>query len=1573
MPLTQSKELMDYLLTEDVIINNKFKKHLSSFYNKYLSTYDTSKYRFNVGFFDGIFSSIGQEGKFDVYKMFNPNDLPFDNFGYILRKKSNNKIYIIEINNEFQRDNQAKAKIINQYRTDTRKYESSRTRSGNPSYDDTLNYLRSRLSNIFTGVDGDTLKISARKSLATTYSNVYTNKLTELGISSSHGITRVGIAINGINDQTRRVPIKEVEVDISHSNILDAIFLPGKKDSFMVDINKEVTGRSAKKYTPQAGLDVKTAFANILLYPNTDAVFNPTTALAAQCEQIQTSVKPFLPTDSVVLDEAYWHALLGGHILNYRRALDINIKSNHESGRGRYDLLITPKNKKTTAMVLELKYDEQSKNLVSNANDALNQVKKRGYIDGLSKYINLKKLMAFGLAFSRTESRIEADVNMIIPNPIESDFSDLLASKDYDAFAHNLNLCSRAIISMHDINQRNPDFLPGFIEGVLASGINKGHIDVFSPKNQEFNQFFFIVRKKGISSCNALVIYSGYDAETLYNYKIKLNTGAAGLAQYLELDDITLMEISSKNSQTKEIKAFVYPERSTSKLTESITEKLSFSVGNTKFESLLSRMTHNVLYDSDVGEFRSYTKELQKIGNFYKSSELRKEAFYHGQLLGVFSDYWSDYKIESNIEVGKGRPDIRLIPKVTKRSAKALIIELKKDNTPVLRDSAQAGLNQIKEKRYGDNLNEFGNIDRANFMSIAFSDTHVKIIHEGNQPVWHSSQSSSINPSSQGSQSLSQGSQSLSQEENSPSIKRSRLEVVEEHESISSSREVASPDVSHSESLALATPLLSCKAEAASEKGSRKEDSDDSDKEQAPNQRAVIPTIAPHTETDKTRHQEPSEKTAAQPPQASDSAEEQTHEVASEKQQISTKTPTRKTLKELHEQEMDFYAAPFEACAPALAGLIERLHSIPGPELVTLLSRHDFMKRVAARGNDTDVQEIFTSLESSMARGELSSQALVLFLKDNVIAGLEEREAALKTHFFVLLRKMLQSTETADALSSLLQEMLVQSPNLYRLEKAGAAELLDLLHEITCFSSHGYADIVPIIESTLYPLAATLKKHTQVSVNEASLMARRVLRLITDASTGQLRPKANPVLSRLLSHPSLSRKYKEALLAVLDPQTHRQYRAMLTRWDRIATAWDRLWKRKGYLTSPESDDLSLLALEKPQLLDLGHASLMQYSDDELDTIEHLLSDSFLSDIEQIEAGIEALEVTETLLKEFKVNNSFELTLYCQILSLTVLGKEQLIEDQLAQWQELHRVISHAPSTDWCETMDKRIQDKIESIEQYITHVIEEVTSEVRTQVENEFETSWNTRAQKVRDEVCAEYQFDLSIDNDDIEEMIPRKPDQKECFDFWSEIHSNLKSSIRESALDRINQSMNLSHGMNEKKNDIEVQEVVAETTAFMDENIRDRIAALAIDTVEDSEVIGGSTEKEREEYWSEAIKHRAKTALRHRWEAEENNYKEKIDKKLEGKKLETWNRRDIGQVITRKQSVEEPAVMARPEWSESGAVADIERRLEGLRIFNNEVLERDLPDVPNHSLGFFNVQKKHSKPTKLSHAPTNG
>ncbi len=811
-------------------------------------------------------------------------------------------------------------------------------------------------------------------------------------------------------------------------------------------------------------------------------------------------------------------------------------------------------------------------------------------------------------------------------------------------------------------------------------------------------------------------------------------------------------------------------------------------------------------------------------------------------------------------------------------------------------------------------------------------------------------------------------------EQQSRSNVEERIKTNEsEHTSISSSREVASPDVSHSESLALATPLLSCKAEAASEKGNRKEDSDDSDKEQTPNQRAVARTVASRTKTDQKRHQEPSEKTAAQPPQASDSAEGQTHEVASEKQQISAKTPIRKTLKELHEQEMDFYAVPFEACAPALAGLIERLHSIPGPELVTLLSRHDFMKRVVARGNDTDVQEIFTSLESSMARGELSSQALVLFLKDNVISHLEEREAALKTHFFVLLRKMLQSTETADALSSLLQEMLVQSPNLYRLGKAGAAELLDLLHEITCFSSHSYADIMPIIESTLYPLAATLRKNTQVSVNEASLMARRVLRLITDASTGQLRPKANPVLSRLLSHPSLSRKYKEALLAVLDPQTHRQYRAMLTRWDRIATAWDRLWKRKRYLASPESDDLSLLAVEKPQLLDLGHASLMQYSDDELDTIEHLLSDSFLSDIEQIEAGIEALEVTETLLEEFKVNNSFELTLYCQILSLTVLGKEQLIEDQLAQWQELHRVISHAPSTDWCETMDKRIQDKIESIEQYITHVIEEVTSEVRTQVENEFETSWNTRAQKVRDKVCAEYQFDLSIDNEDIEEMIPRKPDQKECFDFWSEIHPDLKSSIRESALDRINQSMNLSHSLSQKKNDFEVQEIIAEKTGFMGKNIRDRIAALAIDTVEDSEVIGGSTEKEREEYWSEAIKHRAKTALRHRWEAEENNYKEKIDKELEGKKLETWNRRDIGQVITRKQSVEEPAVMARPEWSESGAVADIERRLEGLRIFNNEVLERDLPDVPNHSLGFFNVQKKHSKPTKLSHAPTNG
>ncbi|MFI3202581.1 MAG: PD-(D/E)XK nuclease domain-containing protein, partial [Eubacteriales bacterium] len=78
------------------------------------------------------------------------------------------------------------------------------------------------------------------------------------------------------------------------------------------------------------------------------------------------------------------------------------------------------------------------------------------------------------------------------------------------------------------------------------------------------------------------------------------------------------------------------------------------------------------------------------------------ESFYHGLLSGAYNGI-EDYYLYSNIEVGKGRPDLILLPPT--RRGKAFIIEIKvTKEEEQLEEKAEEALKQIKEKRYQKGL-----------------------------------------------------------------------------------------------------------------------------------------------------------------------------------------------------------------------------------------------------------------------------------------------------------------------------------------------------------------------------------------------------------------------------------------------------------------------------------------------------------------------------------------------------------------------------------------------------------------------------------------------------------------------------------------------------------------------------------------------------------------------------------------------------------------------------------------------------------------------------------------------------
>ena len=77
------------------------------------------------------------------------------------------------------------------------------------------------------------------------------------------------------------------------------------------------------------------------------------------------------------------------------------ISSNRESGEGRFDVQLEPKNKKQTGYILELKADKQlsEDQLKELADEAIRQIKNRHY-DTDMKYRGITDIVMFGVAFS---------------------------------------------------------------------------------------------------------------------------------------------------------------------------------------------------------------------------------------------------------------------------------------------------------------------------------------------------------------------------------------------------------------------------------------------------------------------------------------------------------------------------------------------------------------------------------------------------------------------------------------------------------------------------------------------------------------------------------------------------------------------------------------------------------------------------------------------------------------------------------------------------------------------------------------------------------------------------------------------------------------------------------------------------------------------------------------------------------------------------------------------------------------------------------------------------------------------
>lgn len=94
--------------------------------------------------------------------------------------------------------------------------------------------------------------------------------------------------------------------------------------------------------------------------------------------------------------EQIFHVFILGLVVGLRDRY--YIRSNQESGLGRFDVIFIPKDKQEKGILLEFKTSPSSDLLLTKAHEALEQIKNRQYIETFKQY-NISSVLAIGLAF----------------------------------------------------------------------------------------------------------------------------------------------------------------------------------------------------------------------------------------------------------------------------------------------------------------------------------------------------------------------------------------------------------------------------------------------------------------------------------------------------------------------------------------------------------------------------------------------------------------------------------------------------------------------------------------------------------------------------------------------------------------------------------------------------------------------------------------------------------------------------------------------------------------------------------------------------------------------------------------------------------------------------------------------------------------------------------------------------------------------------------------------------------------------------------------------------------------------
>ena len=105
--------------------------------------------------------------------------------------------------------------------------------------------------------------------------------------------------------------------------------------------------------------------------------------------------------------ESHYHVFILGMLLGLRRRY--YIQSNREGGRGRYDLVVEPMDKRKNGLVIEFKVAKEKEELEKASEEALAQIEEKRYYEGLRDR-GVERIILVGISFYQRDFKLQGKI-----------------------------------------------------------------------------------------------------------------------------------------------------------------------------------------------------------------------------------------------------------------------------------------------------------------------------------------------------------------------------------------------------------------------------------------------------------------------------------------------------------------------------------------------------------------------------------------------------------------------------------------------------------------------------------------------------------------------------------------------------------------------------------------------------------------------------------------------------------------------------------------------------------------------------------------------------------------------------------------------------------------------------------------------------------------------------------------------------------------------------------------------------------------------------------------------------------